>query len=227
MSDVADDQAVGDGVDDDDLTDDDLTDDGSVEEDETPEEPAGGDLPAPPKRGRIALVVSLIMLLVVGALVVVLATSDKSADRVADTPLAGRPMPPLEGETIDGGSFGVDDYDGKWVVVNFFAEWCVPCREEHPELVAFDELYSDDDVVLVSVVFDNPDSAEAFFEEQGGDWPVLRDDDGQISFDFGVARVPETYIVAPNGVVQTKMIGGVTRAGIEAQIAQIQEEGWQ
>lgn len=206
-----------------DLADDEVTvDDGT----DDPDGDADDELTAPPRRGRIALVVSLVMVLVVGAFVIVLATSDKSTDRVADTPLKGKPMPQLEGETIDGGSFGVDDYDGKWLVVNFFAEWCVPCREEHSELVAFDELYSDDDVVLVSVIFDDPESAVAFFAAQGGEWPVLKDGNNQISFDFGVARVPETYIVAPNGVVQAKLIGGVTRAGIEAQIAQIQEEGW-
>src|SRR5690606_12069380 len=96
-----------------------------------------------------------------------------------------------------------DDHRGEWVVVNFFASWCGPCRQEHPELVAFSERHAArGDASVVSVAFsDAEDDARAFFEELGGDWPVLIEGTGRIGIDFGVTGVPETYLVAPDGTV--------------------------
>lgn len=175
------------------------------------------DLAPAPRRGRVALLISGVMTLVVGGLVVVLAGSPTSTDREAYSSLLDEPVPAVAGESLDGEAFDIDDHLGRWVVVNFFALWCPPCIEEHPELVALDEAHRDlGDVKLVSVVFDdNPDAVADFFETRGGDWPVLPDVNGQIATEFGVAQVPETYLVDPSGVVRAKLIGGVTQDGLE------------
>jgi cytochrome c biogenesis protein CcmG, thiol:disulfide interchange protein DsbE len=187
-----------------------------------PPESAGDDLDVP-RRGRTGLVISLVVAVLAVGFVWVLATREPGTDRQADSRLIGQAAPRVTGETLDGETFDLDDHQGRWVVVNFFATWCVPCQQEHPELVRFDEAHrAAGDARVVSVIFDDStDDARAFFERNGGDWPVVLDD-GSIANDYGVARVPETYLVAPNGRVVTKLIGGVTQDGLDSIIAEIE-----
>ena len=97
---------------------------------------------------------------------------------------------------------------GEWVLVNFFATWCGPCRIEHPELVKFAQQHAGDPVQVVSVAFsDQPDAIREFFAKQGGSWPVVASNTGGIALDYGVTGVPETYIVAPSGLVIDRLEG--------------------
>jgi len=78
--------------------------------------------------------------------------------------------------------------------------------------------------VLVSVLFDDdPASAREFFDRNGGDWPVVLDGDGLIASAFGTPKVPESYLVTPNGRVAAKFTGGVTRDGLDRAIDQIEQ----
>jgi cytochrome c biogenesis protein CcmG/thiol:disulfide interchange protein DsbE len=180
-----------------------------------------------PRRGRTGLVVSAVVAVVAVAFVALLATREPAADREATSPIVGRTAPALAGETLDGGSFDIDDHQGRWVVVNFFATWCTPCRQEHPELVAFDEAHSrTGDAEVVSVLYsDRVSTARDYFADYGGEWPVVIDPDGQVALDYGLVKVPETYVVAPNGVVVAKLIGGVTRDGLDRVIAETEGRG--
>lgn len=183
---------------------------------------AGDELDVP-RSGRTALAVSIVVAVVAVAFVWVLATREPGTDRQASSPLIGEAAPPVTGRTLDGGSFDIDDHQGRWVVVNFFATWCVPCQQEHPDLVAFDEAHRQaGDARVVSVLYDDsPDDARDYFARNGGDWPVVVDDTG-IANDYGVTGVPETYLVAPNGRVAVKLIGGVTQDGLDSIIADIE-----
>lgn len=179
-----------------------------------------GDTVEAPRRSRMALVVSLVVGLVVAGFIGVLATRDPATDRQVESRLIGLTAPAIEGRTIDGERFDLDNHLGRWVVVNFFATWCTECVVEHPELerLARDHAGTGD-LAVVSVVFDDdPDDAVEFFERNGGDWPVVLDDSG-LAGHYGVAKVPETYLVAPSGRVVEKLIGGVTQAGLERIIA--------
>jgi cytochrome c biogenesis protein CcmG, thiol:disulfide interchange protein DsbE len=185
---------------------------------------AAGEPTGVPSRPRTGLVVSIVVALLAAGFVAVLATREPATDRRASSPLIGKVAPPLVGETLDGAAFDIDDHRGRWVVVNFFATWCVPCVQEHPELVAFDEAHRrTGDAALVSVLFsDDPGTARQFFERNGGDWPVVLDDNGRIATTFSVPKVPETYLVAPTGRVMAKLTGGVTRQGLDDVIAQFE-----
>jgi cytochrome c biogenesis protein CcmG/thiol:disulfide interchange protein DsbE len=164
---------------------------------------------------------ALVAVAVVGFLVVVLATREPAANRIAESPLVGRAAPAVAGTTLDGERFDLADTAGQWVLVNFFATWCAPCRQEHDDLVAFHEQHeATGDASVVSVVFsDDLGDARRFFEENGAPFPVIVSDEGDIALDYGVAKVPESYLVAPDGVIVAKIIGGVTTEGLDDLLA--------
>ena len=137
-----------------------------------------------------------------------------------ELPAVGRLAPLIEGEDLDGQWFDIDDHRGQWVVVNFFSTTCVPCIVEHPELVAFaEERAITGDAVVVSVAFDDASAnVRDFFLANGGEWPVITTDTGSIAVDYGVTAVPESYLVAPSGVVAAKLIGGITKDDLDNQI---------
>jgi cytochrome c biogenesis protein CcmG/thiol:disulfide interchange protein DsbE len=170
---------------------------------------------------RTALVASVVIAVLVALLVVVLATRDSSNERSAENPLVGKIAPTVVGTTIAGEEVSAADLRGRWVVVNFFASWCIPCLEEHPELLAFDAAHrAEGDAVLVGVTFDNKtEDAREFFEEHGGTWPVIDDPENSIGVAFGVAQVPETFVIAPDGTVVGFYGGKVTRAALDELIA--------
>jgi cytochrome c biogenesis protein CcmG/thiol:disulfide interchange protein DsbE len=102
----------------------------------------------------------------------------------------------------------------------------VPCRNEHPELLAFNEEQTklSDGVELFTVVNDDSDDAiAAFFAKNGGDWPKIRDPEGAIAVAFGVAKVPETWVVDPSGFVRLRIAGEVTSDFLTMKISELKE----
>lgn len=178
------------------------------------------ELPTTPSRLAFFMAVAAGVILVV--FIAVLATSDGEAG-FARSPLISEPAPPIVGDAVDGSTFDLDAERGRWVVVNFFSTTCVPCIEEHPELVAFDDQYSATGAAsVVSIAFsDTSANVRDFFATNGGEWAVLAEDTGRHAISYGVAAVPETYLVAPSGIVTSKFIGGVTKVDIENEIARL------
>lgn len=163
---------------------------------------------APPRRTALysAIAVGVVLALLVG----VLATRRPSSFRLTESPLLGRLAPPLAGPSLLGGDdFDLADQDGRFVLVNFFASWCTPCIAEHDDLLRFAVAHEPlGDARVVSVVFsDDRDRVERFFEERGGDWPVI--DDSERIPEWGVTGVPESYLVGPEGRVRAKIVGGI------------------
>ena len=167
-------------------------------------------------RRRIAPIIVLVVAAVLGGLFWVLASSKSENDTsgVVDSHLLGRTAPSVRSTTLDDEPFDLARRKGSWVVLNFFNSTCVPCIAEHPELVAFAEqqaaLGADGAELYTILQFgDRIDSVRAFFDERDGDWPVVRDDDGGINVSFGVAQVPETFIVDPDGIVRLRWAGPI------------------
>jgi len=167
-------------------------------------------------RRRIAPIVVLVVAAVLGGLFWVLAGSEAENDTsgVINSHLLGRTAPSVRSTTLDDESFDLARRKGSWVVLNFFNSTCVPCIAEHPELVAFAEQQAalgpgGAELYTILQFGDRIDSVRAFFDERDGDWPVVRDDDGGINVSFGVAQVPETFIIDPDGVVRLRWAGPI------------------
>lgn len=170
--------------------------------------------------GRAGAVGAAAVLVVLVLLIAVLATSEPSSSSLADSPLVGRPAPELAGQSLlDGSAFDLADQQGRFVLVNFFDASCVPCREEHPDLLRFATAHGrSGDAGVVTVVFtDRPARVRSFFAEEGGSWPVLHTPEAIAA--WGVAGVPESYLVAPDGTVVAKIVGGVRFDQLEALLA--------
>lgn len=161
----------------------------------------------------------------VALLLAVLATRPPAGVRAADSPLLGKPAPEVRGTTIDGEPAEVAASSGRWVLVNFFATWCVPCRQEHPDLIRFALQHSlTGDLDVYGVVYDDSVAAvKEFREKEGGDWPLLADPSGRIALDFGVAGVPESYLIDPEGRVAAKVIGGVRAASLDDLLVKLKQ----
>jgi cytochrome c biogenesis protein CcmG/thiol:disulfide interchange protein DsbE len=191
-------------------------------------ESAGHEGLAPaPSRRRVAPFVALAIAILMAGLFVVLAGSEPGQTETVQSYLIGRPAPAVVSTTIDDEPFDLSRRKGSWVVLNFFDPACIPCVEEHPELVAFAEQQEQitDGAELYTIVNKGSDAdVRAFFEDNGGDWPIVRDPDGTASIGFGVAQVPETWIVDPNGVVRARWAGKVTADSIATQL-QLMREG--
>jgi len=160
-------------------------------------------------------------------LILVLATRPSAQSRAVESPLLGKPAPPAEGTTVDGGHASLGDSSGRWVIVNFFATWCVPCVKEHPELVRFSEAHkAAGDVRILGVVYsDSASAVKDFRARNGGDWPMLSDPNGRIALDYGVSGVPESFLVNPQGIIVSKLLGGVRAADLQNLLDRAQRQG--
>ena len=174
---------------------------------------------------RSALAATAVVVAAVMALfIALLASSPAQVGNTVNFEVVGDVAPAITGETLDGEQYDLLSERGDWVVVNFFASWCVGCRIEHPELVEFSERHQGNNVELVAVMFgDTERSATEFFEELGGDWPALVSDTGRIAIDYGVTAVPETLLISPSGRVVSKWVGasGVTADEIDRVISEV------
>ncbi|MEO6158043.1 MAG: TlpA disulfide reductase family protein, partial [Ilumatobacteraceae bacterium] len=165
-------------------------------------------------RRRVAPFIALAVAVVVGALFVVLASSSTSQSDEVSSFAVGKPAPAMVSTLLDGKPFDLSRRRGSWVVLNFFQSSCIPCKAEHPELVKFaqqQQSLGDNGAELYTVVSQDTDAnVRAWFAANGGDWPVVRDPNGKIAVSLGVAQVPETWVVDPNGVIVERIAGTIT-----------------
>lgn len=113
-------------------------------------------------------------------------------------------------QTLDGTPVSLEQYKGKVVVLNFWASWCVPCKEENPALTDMWERYRGTDVVLLGIVFqDSRDAARAYSARLGNSWPSAFDDTGRVALSYGVFGPPETYFIGPDGIIAGRHIGPI------------------
>ena len=179
------------------------------------------------RQRRVAPFVATIVGVVLGALLIVLVTADPNPSENAESPLLGNPAPAVVSTTLEDETFELARRKGSWVIFNFFNSTCVPCVNEHPDLVAFDEAEakSANPAEIYTIINDDSDGAvQNFFDTNGGDWTKVRDSDAAISVAFGVAKVPETWVIDPNGYVRLRIAGQLTETLLAEQLNLLKEQ---
>lgn len=137
----------------------------------------------------------LAVLAVVGLLAFGLLSKGATKIAIGD-PVPDRVLPALPGP----GHGSIAEYRGKWVLVNLWASWCIPCREEAPVLERFYRGHRTDQTTVVGInVQDNQDDAVAFLRDHPTTYPQLRSVGDERSSAFGSTGVPENFLVDPRG----------------------------
>lgn len=172
---------------------------------------------------RIAPLAAGVAGAIVVFLLVILVLSTARDTPTANTPLLFQPAPGIVAPTYENETFDLSRRRGSWVVLNFFNSTCVPCKREHPELVKFyqtQQSLGSKAVELYTIVNDDNERAvRAFFADEGGGWSIVKDDNAEIAVDYGIAKVPETWLISPTGIVVERFVGQVTAELLGSTIA--------
>ncbi|MDD1499977.1 MULTISPECIES: DsbE family thiol:disulfide interchange protein [Agrobacterium] len=182
--------------------------------------------PPPTSRGRSRYVLALLPLLVFGGFAAISAKMlyeqdvnglDVSAipSALIGTKAPALALPPLEGSNLPALTDAA--ITGKLTLVNVFASWCVPCRQEHPMLK---ELSKDRRLNIVGINYkDKADNAVRFLGELGNPYAAIGiDPNGRAAIDWGVYGIPETYLVGPDGTILYKKVGPIDVTTYEREL---------
>ena len=169
----------------------------------------------------VPIAVICVLLGIVALLAYGLASNDP--DRSVDEALQlgeREQAPELELPKLGGsGSAALADYRGRVVVLNFWASWCKPCRDESPLLERWHRRMADRGGMVLGVdMFDVTSDAEAFIAEYGLTYPMLKDKDGDGVETFGVVQYPETFVIDRQGRIAAVRRGPVDEDFMESSV---------
>jgi thiol-disulfide isomerase/thioredoxin len=106
------------------------------------------------------------------------------------------------------GPFDLSDYEGRVVIVDFWASWCVPCRRSFPWLNAMQEKYADDGLVVIGVNVDRePEDAAEFLRDYPASFRITYDTRGSLAKEFGVQGMPSSFVIGRDGTVKNEHLG--------------------
>ncbi len=164
---------------------------------------------------RIRSVIAVLVAVAIVALLVFGLVS-KGNSRIAVGETAPAPTLPKLDEPGEG---SLKEYRGQWVLVNFWASWCVPCRDEAPALEQFQKEHGSKDFTVLGIdTQDLSDDGTKFAKQFELSYPQLHDGNGDTGHEFGTTGVPENYLIEPSGKLAWGVAGPVDGKILEEQV---------
>ncbi len=160
----------------------------------------------------------LVLVLLIG-IAMVQALEAKQDDNLPGLKTGGE-APDFSLQTLDGERVKLSDFEGEKVILNFWATWCKPCREEMPDLQSIYE-ERDDDVVILAINMDAHNDVEGFIDSYSVTFPVLLDENDQVSDMYQIISLPTTYFIDEDGTIVQKHLGQITYEQLEEILQKI------
>ncbi|WP_449622834.1 TlpA disulfide reductase family protein [Robertmurraya sp. Marseille-Q9965] len=131
--------------------------------------------------------------------------------------------PSFELTTLNGENITLEDLKGKRVLLNFWATWCPPCKEEMPDMQKMYEEYKDEDVVIAGVnvtsTEKNREDVQEFVQEHQLTFPILMDEIGEVTHQYEILSFPTTYFIDSDGIIRSKVIGALSKEKMYAEMS--------
>lgn len=153
------------------------------------------------------------LILLLGAVWIVFSTPDinEIQNWRASAPAVGMQAPDFQLLTRSGDELQLSNYQGRAIILNFWASWCPPCRSEMPAMQRVYNKYQDQGLIVIAVNATNSDSinrANEFADANSLKFPIVYDLDGAVNADYRVSSLPTTFFITPSGVIDEIVIGG-------------------
>lgn len=140
---------------------------------------------------------------------------------MAVVPAMDQPAPDFTLTNLDGESLDTGDLRGKNVLINFWATWCGPCRQEMPMLETASEEHASELVVLAVNIGEEPWRVKQFMHDLGLNFEVLMDENNQVQDLFRVRAYPTTYLIDTQGVVRAQHVGLLSETQLEKYLERV------
>ena len=187
---------------------------------------------APPQRPlskrhgrRKSLIVGIVILVNVGLLAFLLTQLLTPATTPSSDPIVGHPAPDFSLAVLEPASgkstLSLSDFKGKAIVLNFWASWCVPCKEELPLLErTWKQMQAQGkDVVFLGIDYQEASSAAASFLRQNGvTYPTALDANGLVASQYGITSLPDTFFINRDGTVVSKALREITAQTLSSNL---------
>lgn len=141
---------------------------------------------------------------------------------IGGSPLLDRPAPPIVLRNDAGRQISLASYRGRPVIVNFWASWCLPCKQEFPLFKQASVSHASAGLEIIGIVYeDTATSARAFMTAQGATWPMLLDPSGKVASAYHVTAIPVTFFVDRSGIVRYVSFGPPPSETLDEELARI------
>ncbi|WP_461611314.1 TlpA disulfide reductase family protein [Cytobacillus kochii] len=137
----------------------------------------------------------------------------------------GQKAPEIQLETLDGESFQLSDYEGKKILLNFWASWCGPCEEEMPYMEKVYKEYKDDGFEVIAVNMTkterNETNAANFVKANELSFIIPMDPEGVVLDNYEVIAYPTSYFIDSDGIIRNKVLGALNEDFLEKEILRL------